>query len=224
MTSSPKLTRRNAVRLATATFAGLATTSRRALAADTTGVTATEIKIGHTNPYSGPASSYSSSGRLEMAFFNQMVNDQSGVAGRKINFISYDDQYSPPKTVEQVRRLIEEDKVAFLFNTLGTPTNSAIVRYVNQKKVPHLFVASGADKCGDYKEHPWTIGFQTSYRTEAQVYAKYILAEKPDAKIGIIYQNDDYGKDYPAGMKDVLGDNWDIHRSPACMPLAAMCW
>jgi branched-chain amino acid transport system substrate-binding protein len=137
------------------------------------------------------------------------VNDQGGVAGRKINFISYDDQYSPPKTVEQVRRLIEEDKVAFLFNTLGTPTNSAIVRYVNQKKVPHLFVASGADKWGDYKEHPWTIGFQTSYRTEAQVYAKYILAEKPDAKIGIIYQNDDYGKDYPAGMKDVLGDNWD---------------
>ena len=209
MTSSPKLTRRDAVRLATAAAAGFATTSRRASAADTTGVTATEIKIGHTNPYSGPASSYSSSGKLEMAFFNQMVNDQGGVAGRKINFISYDDQYSPPKTVEQVRRLVEEDKVAFLFNTLGTPTNSAIVRYVNQKKVPHLFVASGADKWGDYKEHPWTIGFQTSYRTEAQIYAKYIRAEKPDAKIGIIYQNDDYGKDYPAGMKDVLGDNWD---------------
>jgi branched-chain amino acid transport system substrate-binding protein len=178
MTSSRSMTRRGAVRLAgaaavlplvrigTAAVTGLAVTTAAtpgASAEDTTGVTATEIKIGHTNPYSGPASSYSSSGRLEMAFFNKMVNDQGGVAGRKINFISYDDQYSPPKTVEQVRRLIEEDQVAFLFNTLGTPTNSAIVRYVNQKKVPHLFVASGADKWGDYKEHPWTIGFQTSY-------------------------------------------------------------
>jgi branched-chain amino acid transport system substrate-binding protein len=224
MTTSRRITRRSAVRTAaaattlplvnigSAAVAGLAATMgpmRAASAADTTGVTDTEIKIGHTNPYSGPASSYSSSGKLEMAFFNQMVNDQGGIAGRKVNFISYDDQYSPPKTVEQVRRLVEEDKVAFLFNTLGTPTNSAIVRYVNQKKVPHLFVASGADKWGDYKEHPWTIGFQTSYRTEAQIYAKYILQEKPNAKIGILYQNDDYGKDYPAGMKVVLGDKWD---------------
>jgi len=181
MTTSRRMTRRSAVlsaaaatalplvNIGSAAIAGLAATMRAASAADTTGVTATEIKIGHTNPYSGPASSYSSNGKLEIVFFNQMVNDQGGIAGRKVNFISYDDQYSPPKTVEQVRRLIEEDKVAFLFNTLGTPTNSAIVRYVNQKKVPHLFVASGADKWGDYKEHPWTIGFQTSYRTEAQI-------------------------------------------------------
>src|ERR1700749_4127351 len=131
-----------------------------AAADDTPGVTATEIKIGNTNPYSGPASAYSVIAKLETAFF-KMVNDQGGVAGRKINFISLDDGYSPPKTVEQVRRLVEEDQVALLFNTLGTPTNSAIYRYVNQKQVPHLFVASGADKWGDYKEHPWTIGFQT---------------------------------------------------------------
>jgi branched-chain amino acid transport system substrate-binding protein len=179
-----------------------------ALAADMPGVTATEIKIGNTNPYSGPASGYSVIARLETAFFG-MVNDQGGVAGRKINFISLDDGDSPPKTVEQVRRLIEEDQVALLFNTLDTATNSAIQRSVNQKKVPHLFLASGADKWGDYEHFPWTMGFAPSYRTEAQIYAKYILKEKPNAKIAILYQNDDFGKDYLAGMKDVLGDKFD---------------
>jgi branched-chain amino acid transport system substrate-binding protein len=172
------------------------------------GVTATEVKIGNTDAYSGPASAYSVIAKLETAFF-KMVNEQGGVAGHKINFISYDDGYSPPKTVEQVRRLIEEDQVAFLFNTLGTPTNSAIERYVNLKKVPQLFVATGADKWGDYQHFPWTIGFQPSYRTEAQIYAKYILANVKDPKIAILYQNDDFGKDYPAGIKDVLGDKFD---------------
>jgi len=179
-----------------------------AAVADTPGVTATEIKIGNTVPYSGPASSYSVLGKLESAFFN-MVNEQGGVAGHKINYISLDDNYSPPKTVEQIRRLVEEDKVAFTFGTLGTPTNSAIVHYMNQKKVPQLFVSTGADKWGNYKQTPWTIGWQPSYRTEAQIYTKYILQNKPNAKIAILYQNDDFGKDYPNGVKDVLGDKFD---------------
>ena len=177
-------------------------------AADTPGVTATEIKIGNTSPYSGPASTYGTLGKLEAAFFG-MVNEQGGIAGRKIVYITLDDTYSPPKTMEQARRLVEEDQVAFLFATLGTPTNSAIVRYMNQKKVPHLFLATGADKWGDYKTSPYTIGWQPSYRTEAQIYAKYILKEKPDAKIALLYQNDDFGKDYMLGMKDVLGDRFD---------------
>jgi branched-chain amino acid transport system substrate-binding protein len=192
--------------LATVLFA--LTAAAPAVAADTPGVTATEIKIGNTNPYSGPASAYSVVAKLETAFF-KMVNDQGGVAGRKINFISLDDGYSPPKTLEQVRRLIEEDQVAILFNTLGTATNSAIQRYVNQKQVPHLFISTGADKWGDYQHFPWTMGFQPSFRTEAQIYSKYMLANKPDAKIGILYQNDDLGKDYVAGVKDVLGDKFD---------------
>jgi len=193
--------------LATVLFA--LTTVTPAVAADTPGVTATEIKIGNTNSYSGPASAFSVVAKLETAFF-KMVSDQGGVAGRKINFISLDDGYSPPKALEQVRRLIEEDQVALLFNTLGTPTNSAIYRYVNQKQVPHLFISSGADKWGDYQHLPWTMGFQPSFRTEAQIYAKYILKEKPNAKIAILYQNDDLGKDYLAGMKDVLGDKFDM--------------
>ncbi len=176
-------------------------------AADTTGVTDTEILIGNTIPYSGPASAYGTIGRAEAAAF-RMANDMGGFAGRKVKFISYDDGYSPPKTVEQVRRLIEEDHVACLFSTLGTPTNTAIVKYVNQKKVPHLFLATGADKWGDYKEHPWTIGWQPSYVTEAQIYAKYILTTKPDAKIGLLYQNDDFGKDYLTGFRDVLKDRF----------------
>jgi branched-chain amino acid transport system substrate-binding protein len=192
--------------LATLLFA--ATAAALVVADDTPGVTATEIKIGNTNPHSGPASAYSVIAKLEAAFF-KMVDDQGGVAGRKINFISLDDGYSPPKTVEQVRRLVEEDQVAFLFNTLGTATNSAIQRYVNEKKVPHLFISSGADKWGDYQHFPWTMGFQPSYRIEAQIYAKYTLKEKPDARIAILYQNDDFGKDYLAGMKGVLGDKFD---------------
>jgi branched-chain amino acid transport system substrate-binding protein len=179
-----------------------------ARAADTPGVTATEIKIGNTVPYSGPGSTYSVLGKLESAFFG-MVNEQGGVAGHKIDYLSLDDAYSPPKTMEQARRLVEQDNVAFTFATLGTPTNSAIVRYMNQKHVPHLFLATGADKWGDYKDYPWTIGWQPSYRTEAQIYAKYVLQQKPDAKIALLYQNDDFGKDYLLGFKDVLGDKFE---------------
>jgi len=192
--------------LATVLFA--LTVAAPAVADDTPGVTATEIKIGNTFAYSGPLSAYSVTPKLETAFF-RMVNDQGGVAGRKINFISLDDGFSPPKTVEQVRRLIEEDQVALLFNTQGTACNSAIQKYVNQKQVPHLFLSTGADKWGDYQHFPWTMGFNPSYRTEAQIYAKYILKEKPDAKIAILYENDDFGKDYLAGMKDVMGDKFD---------------
>ncbi len=176
-------------------------------AKDLPGVTATEIKIGNTNAYSGPASSYGLIAKTESAFF-KMINDQGGVAGHKIDFISYDDGYSPPKTVEQVRRLIEQDQVAMLFNTLGTPSNTAIERYTNLKKVPNLFIATGANKWGDYKHFPWTMGYQPSYRTEAQIYTKYMLAQKPGAKMAILYQDDDFGKDYPAGVKDVLGDKY----------------
>jgi branched-chain amino acid transport system substrate-binding protein len=192
--------------LATVLFA--VTVASMAVAADTPGVTATEIKIGNTSPYSGPGSTASVIAKLETAFF-KMVNDQGGVAGRKINFISLDDGYSPPKTVEQVRRLIEEDQVALLFNTVGAATNSAIQPYLNQKKVPDLFLGGGADKFSDYQHFPWTMGFAPSYRTEAQIYAKYILKEKPNAKIAILYENDDLGKGYLAGMKDVLGDRFD---------------
>jgi branched-chain amino acid transport system substrate-binding protein len=184
-----------------------ATAAGSAHAETLVGVTATEIKIGNTDAYSGPASAYASFAKADAAFF-KMVNDKGGVAGRKINFISLDDGYSPPKTVELVRRLVERDKVAFLFNNLGTPTNSAIQRYCNQHKVPQLFVATGAAKWNDPKRFPWTIGFQPSYRTEAQIYTKHMLQEKPDAKLGILYQNDDFGKDYVAGVRDVLGKNW----------------
>ncbi len=177
-------------------------------AAETPGVTANEIKIGNTMPYSGPASAYGIIGKMDAAVF-EMVNAKGGVAGHKVNFISYDDGYSPPKTVEQVRRLVEQDQVACLFNTLGTPTNSAIVKYCNAKKVPQLFVSTGAAKWGDYKKQPWTIGWQPSYQTEAQIYGKYILKEKPNARIGILYQNDDFGKDYVIGLKDELGAKFD---------------
>jgi branched-chain amino acid transport system substrate-binding protein len=186
--------------LAAVLFALVAATA--AAAEDTPGATETEIKIGNTNPYSGPASAYSVIAKLEAVFF-KMVNDQGGVAGRKINFISLDDGYSPPKTLEQVRRLIEQDHVALLFDTTGAACNSAIQKYVNQKQVPHLFLVTGADKFGDYQHYPWTMGFQPSYQTEARIYAKYILKEKPNAKIAILYQNDDFGKDYPAGIKAV---------------------
>ena len=169
------------------------------------GVTDSEIKIGSTNPYSGPASAYGTIGRSESAYFN-MINDQGGINGRKINFISLDDGYSPPRTVEQVRKLIEEEQVLFLAGTLGTPTNTSIHRYVNAKKVPHIFVNTGATKWGDPKDFPWTMGFNLSYQAESHIYANYILETKPDAKIAILYQNDDYGKDYVKGLKDRLGD------------------
>jgi branched-chain amino acid transport system substrate-binding protein len=175
---------------------------------DTPGVTATEIKIGNTASYSGPASAYGIIARTEAAFF-QMVNDQGGVGGRKIEYISLDDGYSPPRTVDQVRRLVEQDQVAFVFATIGTPSNTAIFRYTNGKGVPLLFLGSGANKWGDFKATPWVMGWQPSYRTEAQIYTSYSDARKPDAKIGILYQNDDFGKDYPLGVKDVLGAKFD---------------
>src|SRR5882724_6100997 len=169
------------------------------------GVTATEIKIGNTNPYSGPASAYGTIGKVIGAYFKK-VNDEGGVNGRKINYITYDDAYSPPKTVEMVRKLVEQDQVAALFQTLGTPTNSAIHKYMNQQKVPHLFVATGATKWNDPRNFPWTMGWQPNYQTEGRIYAQYIMKNFPDAKIGILYQNDDYGKDYRKGLHDGLGE------------------
>ncbi|OLB96494.1 MAG: branched-chain amino acid ABC transporter substrate-binding protein [Candidatus Rokubacteria bacterium 13_1_40CM_68_15] len=174
-------------------------------AADTPGVTATEVKIGHTNPYSGNASAYGTIGKVITAYFKK-ANEEGGVNGRKINFVTYDDAYSPPKTVEMVRKLVEQDQVAFVFNTLGTPTNSAIHKYMNQQKVPHLFLATGATKWGDPEHFPWTMGWQPTYQTEGKIYAQYILNNVPNAKVGILYQNDDYGKDYVKGLKDGLGD------------------
>src|SRR5476649_243730 len=170
-----------------------------------TGATDTEIKIGNIMPYSGPASAYGVIGKTEAAYFKK-INDAGGINGRKINFISYDDAYSPPKAVEQARKLVESDEVLLIFNSLGTPSNSAIQKYMNMKKVPQLFVATGATKWNDPKEFPWTIGWQPNYQSETQIYAKYILKEKPNARIAVLYQNDDYGKDYLKGLKDGLGD------------------
>jgi branched-chain amino acid transport system substrate-binding protein len=170
-----------------------------------TGATDTEIKIGNIMPYSGPASAYGVIGKTEEAYF-KMINDQGGVNGRKINFISYDDGYSPPKAVEQARKLVESDEVLVVFGPLGTPSNSAIQKYLNAKKVPQLFVATGATKFGDHKDFPWTMGWQPAYQSEGRIYAKYLLKEKPDAKVAIMYQNDDFGKDLLKGLKDGLGD------------------
>ena len=169
------------------------------------GASNTEIKIGNTMPYSGPASAYGIIGKTEAAYF-AMINQQGGINGRKINFISRDDGYSPPKTVEQVRQLVEQDQVLFLFSTLGTPTNTAIHSYLNDNKVPQLFVASGADQWNDPTHFPWTMGLIPSYATEAHIYARYILKNLPDAKIAVLYQNDDFGKDYLNGLRDGLGD------------------
>ena len=165
----------------------------------------TEIKIGNINPYSGPASAYGLIGKTIDAYFKK-VNAEGGINGRKINFISYDDGYSPPKAVEQVRKLVESDEVLLIFQSLGTPSNSAIQKYMNAKKVPQLFVATGATKWGDPKNFPWTMGWQPNYQSEARIYAKYLLEKYPNAKIGILYQNDDYGKDYVKGLKDGLGE------------------
>jgi len=169
-----------------------------------TGATDTEIKIGNIMPYSGPASAYGIVGRTEAAYFKK-INAEGGINGRKINFISYDDGYSPPKTVEQARKLVESDEVLFIFNSLGTPPNSAIHKYMNSKKVPQLFVATGATKWNDPQNFPWTMGWQPNYQSESRIYAKYLLKEKPEAKIAVLYQNDDYGKDYLKGLKDGLG-------------------
>ena len=169
-----------------------------------TGATDTEIKIGNIMPYSGPASAYGVIGKTEEAYFKK-INAEGGINGRKINFISYDDAYSPPKAVEQTRKLVESDEVLVVFNALGTPSNSAIQKYLNSKKVPQLFVATGATKWNAPKDFPWTMGWQPSYQSEAHIYAKYLMKEKPDAKIAVLFQNDDFGKDYLKGLKDGFG-------------------
>ena len=201
------LTATNKFAIASAAFVALAATSSGALAQKKydTGATDTEIKIGNIMPYSGPASAYGVIGKTEEAYFKK-INAEGGINGRKINFVSYDDTYSPPKTVEQARKLVESDEVLFIFNPLGTPPNSAIQKYMNSKKVPQLFVATGATKWNDPKENPWTMGWQPNYQSESQIYAKYILKNYPNAKIAVLYQNDDYGKDYLKGLKDGLGD------------------
>ena len=192
------------VPIALAVAAALAIPTAHAQKKYDPGATDTEIKIGNTNPYSGPASAYGTIGKTIAAYF-KMVNEQGGVNGRKVNFISYDDGYSPPKTVEMARKLVEQDQVLFVFQTLGTPCNTAIHKYMNMSKVPQLHVATGATKWNDPKNFPWTMGWQPNYQTEGQTYARHILETKPNAKIGILYQNDDYGKDYVKGLKDGLG-------------------
>ncbi|EDP66894.1 hypothetical protein BAL199_17573 [alpha proteobacterium BAL199] len=186
------------------TIAGLSLPAAAMAGTYDTGATDTEIKIGNTNPYSGPASAYGQIGKTIAAYFNT-VNAAGGINGRKIDFVSLDDGYSPPKTKEQFRKLVESDKVLFVFQSLGTPTNSAVHAYMNREKVPQLFVATGATKWGDPDNFPWTMGWQPNYQTEGRIYANYIKQNLPNAKIAILYQNDDYGKDYVQGMKDGLG-------------------
>ena len=198
------ITRRSILAMAPSAIA-LAALPARAEKKYGPGVTDTEIKIGNTCFYSGPASSYGTIGKAETAYF-KMLNDQGGVNGRKIVFLSYDDAYSPPKTVEQTRKLVEQDGVLLMLNPLGTPTNTAIQHYLNQKKVPQLFAATGASKWDDPKHFPWTMGWQPNYQMEGRAYAAYILEHKPDGKVGVLYQNDDFGKDYLKGVKDGLGD------------------
>jgi branched-chain amino acid transport system substrate-binding protein len=199
-----RITRRSILAAAPSVLA-LASLPARAEKQYGPGVTDTEIKIGNTNFYSGPASSYGVIGKTETAFFN-MLNVQGGINGRKITFISYDDAYTPPKTVEQTRKLVESDGVFLIFNSLGTPTNTAVQKYLNQKQVPQLFVGTGATKWGDPKHFPWTIGWQPNYQSEGRIYATYILEQRAEGKIAVLYQNDDYGKDYVKGLKDGLGD------------------
>src|ERR1700756_1040121 len=199
--------RLHAAALAAAVFALTSSTALAQKKYDT-GASDTEIKIGNIMPYSGPASAYGVIGKTEKAYFDK-INAEGGINGRKVNFISYDDGYSPPKAVEQARKLVESDEVLLIFNSLGTPPNSAIHKYMNEKKVPQLFVATGATKWNDPKEFPWTMGWQPNYQSETQIYAKYILKEKPNARIAVLYQNDDYGKDYLKGLKDGLGKKAD---------------
>src|ERR1700680_3279649 len=197
--------KRSTVTVLAALVLALAATSALAQKHYGPGVTDTEIKIGTTTPYSGPASAYSA-GSISIAAYFAMVNGQGGVNGRKINFISLDDAYSPPKTVEQIRRLIESDEVLFLVNPVGTATNMSVLKYINQKKVPHLFVGSGATIFNDPAHFPWTMSWTPHYASEGEIYAKYILSVKPDAKIAILSQNDDLGRDYLLGIKRGLGD------------------
>jgi branched-chain amino acid transport system substrate-binding protein len=197
-------TRRSFLQSGAGAFAAFAFGSRPARAANVPGITDTEIKIGQTMPYSGPASAYGVEGKAHAAYF-KMINEMGGVNGRKINLISLDDGYSPPKTVEQTRRLVEQEQVAFIFGSLGTPTNVAIRQYLNNNKVPQLFIAAGASLFSDPLHFPWTMGFIPNFRAEARVYARHILATKPEAKIGVLYQNDSFGKDYLIGLKEGLG-------------------
>ena len=193
--------------LVTATTVAIALSASSAYAQKKydTGATDTEIKIGQTNPFSGPASSYATIGKTQAAYI-KMINDQGGVNGRKINLIQYDDAYSPPKAVEQVRKLVESDEVLLTFQLLGTPSNAAVQKYLNAKKVPQLFAATGASKFTDPKNFPWTMGFNPNYFVEGRIYGQYILKEYPNAKVGVLYQNDDLGKDYLNGVKAGLGD------------------
>ncbi|MDU6829919.1 MAG: ABC transporter substrate-binding protein [Bradyrhizobium sp.] len=195
------------LRIAALATAVIALTSGGALAQKKydTGASDTEIKIGNIMPYSGPASAYGVIGKTEEAYFKK-INAEGGINGRKITFVTYDDAYSPPKAVEQVRKLVESDEVLLVFNPLGTPSNSAIQKYLNSKKIPQLFVATGATKWNDPKNFPWTMGWQPSYQSEGRIYAKYLLKDKPGAKVGVLFQNDDFGKDYLKGLKDGLGD------------------
>jgi branched-chain amino acid transport system substrate-binding protein len=183
-------------------------------AASSPGAAAAEIKIGQTMPYSGPASAYGTIGKLQTAFFKK-INREGGIRGKKVNFISIDDAYSPPKAVEQVRKLVEEDGVLLIFQPLGTPSNTAIHKYLNGKKIPQLFTASGASLWNDPANFPWTMGFNANYQMEARIYAKHILQTRPNAKIAVLYQNDDYGKDYLKGLKDGLGDSAKLIASEA---------
>jgi len=201
----PVVTRRLISFASLATAAILVASAAHAQKKYDPGATDTEIKIGNIMPYSGPASSYGVIGKTEKAYID-MINAEGGVNGRKINFISYDDAYSPPKAIEQARKLVESDEVLFIFQSLGTPSNSAIMKYMNAKKVPQLFVASGATKFGDPKNFPWTMGFQPNYQSEGHIYAKYIREHFPDSKIAVFWQNDDAGKDQFKGLKDGLGD------------------
>jgi branched-chain amino acid transport system substrate-binding protein len=198
------MNRRHVIALTAATAMALAAGSAAAAGKYDEGASDAEIKIGNTNPYSGPASAYGQIGKAIAAYFNK-VNAEGGINGRKLNFISLDDGYSPPKTKEQFRKLVESDKVLFVFQSLGTPTNSAVHEYMNREKVPQLFVATGATKWGDPGNFPWTMGWQPNYQTEGRIYAAYVLKNNPGAKIGILYQNDDYGKDYVKGLRDGLG-------------------
>jgi branched-chain amino acid transport system substrate-binding protein len=180
-----------------------------AMAQPTPGVTATEIKIGQTMPYTGPVAAFSALGKGEIGYF-KMINDQGGINGRKVNLISLDDGYVPPKTLEQTRKMVEQDGVAFIFSSIGTASNTAIQKYLNDRKVPQLFVGSGAAKFGNYKDFPWTTaGVQATFRAEARIYTKHILKENPNAKIAILYQHDDFGRDYVNGVKDVLAEKYD---------------
>jgi branched-chain amino acid transport system substrate-binding protein len=198
------ISRRTFLHTSAVSAAALALGSRAASAANAPGITDAEIKIGQTMPYSGPASAYGVIGKADVAYF-KMINEQGGVNGRKLNLISLDDGYSPPKAVEQTRRLVEQEQVAFIFNSLGTPSNAAIRPYLTENKIPQLFIATGAAMWSDPKNFPWTMGWQPNYQTEATIFGKHIAANHPAAKIGVLFQNDAFGKDYLIGLKAGLG-------------------